>query len=78
MQYSVQYTYMDSKYISMYILQMYHQTWARKASKRQSVNINNDVNKLEKDANRDMSYAVERYKIVRNILCRKLEVRNLK
>ena len=78
MQYSVQYTYMDSKYISMYILQMYHQTWARKASKRQSVNINSDVNKLEKDANRDMSYAVERYKIVRNILCRKLEVRNLK
>ena len=47
---------------------MYHQTWALKASKRQSVNINNDVNKLEKDANRDMSYAVERYKIVRNIL----------
>ena len=32
---------------------------------------------VEKDANRDMSYAVERYKIVRNILCRKLEVRNL-
>ena len=57
---------------------MYHQTWALKASKRQSVNINSDVNKLEKDANRDMSYAVERYKIVRNILCRKLEVRNLK